>query len=231
MDVTRYSRQIALPEIGEDGQRKLSHASVFVVGAGGLGSPVLLYLVAMGIGRIGFVDDDRVGVSNLQRQILYTSDQIGSPKVEEARKRLEALNPDVILEPYDTRLTEENASTMLDRYDVIVDACDNYATRLLVDEISRQSQKPYVYGGVDGFRGQVSVFNYNGCGSYRDFFGDLERKEESTRIVNVPGALPGVIGSLQAIEVLKIIVGCGEPLCGKLLTVDVLQNEYNIFML
>lgn len=230
MDV-RYSRQTALPEIGEEGQRKLSEASVFVVGAGGLGSPILLYLTAMGVGRIGFADDDRVGESNLQRQILYSSEEIGQPKVKEAYKRLTALNPNILIEFYDYKLAEGNAYDILKDYDIIVDACDNYETRLVVDEISQRLQKPYVYGAVEGFQGQVSVFNHNGCGSYRNFIGDIDRGEDMDKVINVPGALPGVIGSIQAMEVLKLIVGCGEPLSGKLLTIDLLQNDYTIFML
>ena len=230
MDV-RYSRQTALPEIGEQGQRRLSEASVFVVGAGGLGSPILLYLAAMGVGRIGFVDNDRVGVSNLQRQILYTTEEIGQPKVEKTYKRLTALNPEILIDPYHNRLTSENAPEILKDYDIIVDACDNYDTRLMVDEISQRLQIPYVYGAVEGFQGQVSVFNHRGCGSYRDFVGSLGRGNDADRVINVPGPLPGVIGSIQAMEVLKLIVGCGEPLSGKLLTIDLLQNDYTIFML
>lgn len=230
MDV-RYSRQTALPEIGKEGQQRLSQASVFVVGAGGLGAPILLYLVAMGVGRIGFVDDDRVGESNLQRQILYTTEEIGQPKVNRAYNRLATLNPDVRLEPYETRLTAENVSEILKDYDIIVDACDNYATRLLVDEVSQRMHKPYVYGAVEGFQGQVSVFNHNESGSYRDYLGCVDRSVDEGRVINVPGALPGVIGSIQAMEVLKLIVGCGEPLSGKLLTIDLLQNDYTIFML
>lgn len=230
MDV-RYSRQLSLPEIGEEGQDKLRRASVFVVGAGGLASPVLLYLVGMGVGRIGFVDDDCVGISNLQRQILYTSEAVGRPKVDEAYHRLKALNPDVILEGYATRLTSDNAEKLLSGYDIIVDACDNYDTRLIVDDYSSRMQKPYVYGGVEGFCGQVSVFNYRGSGSYRDFAGLGIRGAESDRAVSVVGALPGVIGSLQAMEVVKIIIGCGKPLSGKLLTINLLDNDYQIFQL
>lgn len=230
MDV-RYSRQIALTEVGELGQERLAKASVLVIGAGGLGAPILLYLVAMGVGRIGLVDDDLVCLSNLQRQILYTSEQVGKSKAREAYARLHALNPNVQLDIYDTRLSEDNADEIVSGYDIFVDASDSYETRLLIDLLSLHYRRPYVYGSVDGFCGQISVFNHRGAGSYHDFVGVAEYSRDSERAISVPGALPGVVGSLQAMEVLKLIVGCGEPLCGKLLCIDLLHNEYKLFSL
>ncbi|MDO4695302.1 HesA/MoeB/ThiF family protein [Porphyromonas sp.] len=229
MDV-KYTRQIALPEIGEAGQEKLANASVLVVGAGGLGSPTLLYLTAMGIGHIGFIDNDRVGLSNLQRQIMYSAEDVGELKVEKTYTRLRALNPDVKLESISDRLTSANGEEIIKKYDVVVDACDNFVTRFLVDEISSKYGIPYVYASVGDFSGQVSVFNHSGCGSYRDFVGNFDRSEDELQ-VNVLGALPGIIGSIQAMEVIKIIVGCGETLSGKLLTIDTLANEYNVYSL
>lgn len=226
MDV-RYTRQINLSEIGLDGQRALAQARVLVVGAGGLGAPVLYYLTAMGVGHIGIVDDDIVSETNLQRQILYTTEQIGQNKVDMAIERLKALNPLIDLQAYHTRLNEENASELIPQYDIIVDACDNYPTRLLMDTYSAQHNIPYIYGSVEGFEGQLSVFNTLGAGSYRDFAEEVIGLAPN-RTVNVLGALPGVLGSLQAMEVVKLLVGCGTPLVGKLLSINLLNNSYLI---
>lgn len=225
----RYSRQCALPQVGEEGQRRLAAASVFVVGAGGLGAPILLYLAAMGVGHIGFVDDDVVSLSNLQRQILYDTEQVGRSKATEAAQRLKALNPTIRLTPYGERLTSTNAETLLAEYDVVVDACDNFDTRLLVDSICQKHGIPYVYGSVDGFQGQVSIFHYQGAGSYADFLSD--GVFAATPAPHVPGALPGVVGSIQALEVMKLVVGCGEVLAGKLLILDLLTHQYATYRL
>lgn len=226
----RYARQIALPEVGEAGQQRLREASVLVVGAGGLGSPVLLYLAAMGIGRLGIVDDDVVGLSNLQRQVLYSTEELGLGKAEVAHARLAALNPEVRIDIYSERLTERNAEGIIRGYDMVVDACDNYATRLLIDDVTAHLGIPYIYGSVEGFVGQVSVFNALGAGRYRSFAGDAIVACEG-RAVSVLGALPGVVGSLQAMEVVKLIVGIGEPLAGQMLYIDLLTNSYNVFEL
>lgn len=158
--MTRYTRQTILPEIGDEGQRSLSCAAVLVVGAGGLGSPVLLYLAGAGVGRIGIVDDDMVSVTNLHRQVLYTESDLGAPKAECAARRLREMNGDIVVEPYATRLDEENARGIVTRYDIVVDACDNFATRYLVGDITAEAGIPYVYGAIGGFEGQVSVFNH-----------------------------------------------------------------------
>lgn len=226
----RYTRQIALPEVGEEGQQRLRAASVLVVGAGGLGSPLLLYLTAMGIGRLGIVDDDVVGLSNLQRQVLYTTEELGRSKAQAAQARLSALNPEVRIEVCPERLTEHNVEVVARGYDIVVDACDNYATRLLIDEVTARLGIPYIYGSVEGFVGQVSVFNALGAGRYRSFAGDAVAESEG-RAGGVLGALPGVVGSIQAMEVVKLIVGCGEPLTGKLLHIDLLTNTYQTFTL
>lgn len=229
MDV-RYTRQVNLPEIGEKGQKLLEQARVLVVGAGGLGSPILLYLVAMGIGYIGLIDNDVVSLSNLQRQILYSTEVVGKGKVTLAAERLGRLNPNVRITTYTARLTEDNVHDIVPHYDIVVDASDNYATRLLIDDVTQRYGLPYVYGSVEGFEGQVSVFNTEGAESYRDFIG-RGTELRSEREVNVLGALAGVVGSLQAMEVVKLIVGCGETLVGQLLSINLLTNDFLIFKL
>ena len=196
-----------LPEIGEAGQERLQKARVLLVGVGGLGSPVALYLTAAGVGCLGLVDDDMVSMSNLQRQVLYTEAEVGAPKVECARRRLSTLNSMTRIETYPTRLTAENAESIIANYDLVVDGCDNAATRCLIDEVCARQGKPYVYGSIAAFEGQVSVFNYRG---------------------GVIGSIPGVIGSIQATEAIKIIVGCGEVLSGKLYLVDLLSLRHDI---
>ena len=230
--MTRYVRQTMLPEIGDEGQRKLREARVLVVGAGGLGSPVLLYLAGAGVGRIGIVDDDAVSLTNLHRQVLYTEHDLGAPKAECAARRLRAMNGDAVAEPYVTRLTKENALDMVSRYDLVVDACDNVATRYLVDDVTAETGVPYVYGAIRGFEGQVSVFNHGPClRRYRDLWPD----EQAMLRVDVPkgvvGVTPAVVGSVEASEALKIICGCGETLAGRLWTIDLRTMQSQTFEL
>jgi adenylyltransferase/sulfurtransferase len=222
----RYNRQIILPEVGEAGQQKLANAHVLVVGAGGLGSPVLQYLVAAGVGRIGIVDADVVSISNLQRQILFRENQLGLPKVEQAKETLLALNSECRLDTYACRLTEENAESLINQYDIVVGATDNFASRLLIDRYSKRLGKPFVHGSICEFSGQVAVFNYKGSMSYADLFPD--QPDESTLPLGVIGVLPGVIGTLQATEVIKIILGVGEVLANKLLLYDLLKAETRV---
>jgi len=222
----RYNRQIILPEVGEAGQQKLANARVLVVGAGGLGCPVLQYLVAAGIGCIGIVDADVVSLSNLQRQILFRENQLGLPKVEQAKESLSALNSECRLDTYACRLTEENAESLMNQYDIVVGATDNFASRLLIDKYSKQLSKPFVHGSICEFSGQVAVFNYNGSVSYTELFPD--QPEESTLPLGVIGVLPGVIGTLQAAEVIKIILGIGDVLANKLLMYDVLKAGFEV---
>lgn len=231
----RYNRQIILNGFGEEGQRKLSAASVLVIGAGGLGCPALQYLAAAGVGKIGIVDDDVVSLSNLHRQVLFTTTDIGLPKTETAAKRLKKMNPAVQLPVYPFRLTNKNALTTLSGYDVVLDATDNFATRYVVNDACVLLRKPLVYGAVSQFEGQVSVFN---CTSkekevvnYRDLFpqppapGSILNCAEA----GVLGALPGIIGTMQATEVIKIITGTGKPLANRLLTYNALTNESFVF--
>lgn len=222
----RYSRQTMLPEIGEAGQELLLKARVLIVGVGGLGSPVALYLTAAGVGCLGLVDDDVVSVSNLQRQVLYTEAEVGQPKVECARRRLTALNSMTHIETYPTRLTADNIEELVSGYDLVIDGCDNAATRYLIDEECARQGKPYIYGSIAAFEGQVSVFNYRGGPRYSDLY-PRPKVMPQPQPGGVVGSIPGVVGTLQACEAIKIITGCGQVLSGKLYLLDMLslQNE------
>lgn len=222
----RYSRHILLKEIGEEGQQKLRKASVLIVGAGGLGSPVALYLAAAGIGQIGIIDDDVVSLTNLQRQILYRESQIGTPKVACAKATLNDLNSETNIRTYPFRLDESNARSIIKGYDLIIDACDNFDTRYLIDRITQESGIPYLYGSIGEFTGQVSIFNISGAGSYADLFPEDEKPEKGTLPLGVMGSVPGVIGSIQATEAIKLITGIGKPLINELLCIDLLNMEF-----
>ena len=229
----RYDRQMILPEIGEEGQLKLKKAKVLIVGVGGLGSPIALYLAGAGVGCIGLVDDDRVSISNLQRQVLYSENELDKPKAVCAAERLSALNSRISILPYSTRLTEENAGNIIRKYAIVVDGCDNFATRYLINDICIEQRKPYVYGAICGFEGQVSVFNYGEMKkSYRDLY---PNEEEMKRMPPPPkgviGVTPAVVGSIEATEVLKIICGFGDILAGKLWTIDLRTLQSNKFSL
>lgn len=222
----RYSRQTALKEVGEEGQEKLRAARVLVVGAGGLGSPVLLYLAAAGVGAIGVVDDDRVSTSNLQRQILYDGTCTSERKVYVAKRKLMLLNPECTVEAFPYRLTEENASRLVFGYDIVVDATDNLVSRYIINDICVAKGKPFVYGSICEFEGQVSVFNYQGGPTYRDLYEYHEGVPSFQQPLGVIGALPGVIGSIEASETIKIILGSKDTLSGKLLLVDLLKGIF-----
>lgn len=226
----QYNRHIILDKIGEEGQLKLKKAKVLVIGAGGLGCPVLQYLTAAGIGTIGIIDDDVVSQSNLQRQILYTVEDIGNSKAETAAKRLYKLNPFVQFNVYKEKLTVVNAVDLFSQYDVIVDGSDNFATRYLTNDAAVLTNKPLVYGAVFKFEGQVSVFNYKESATYRCLYPNPPKPEESPNCseIGVLGVLPGVIGSLQANEVIKIICGIGDVLANKLLMYDTLSMRQMI---
>ena len=221
MDLDRYNRHIILPEIGIEGQTKLNEAKVLVIGAGGLGSPVLTYLTASGIGNIGIVDNDVVSLSNLQRQILYKTDDINKVKVEKAKERLLENNPDIKIDIYNTRITLENAITISQKYDILVDCTDNYDSRYIIDLASKELNKPMVYGSISKFSGQVSVFNYKGGKSYKDLFEEKpDIDENDTSRLGVLGVLPGIIGAIQANEVIKIILDISGVLTNKLFLLD-----------
>lgn len=235
-ELERYSRHILIPGFGLAAQQKLKAARVLVVGSGGLGSPVLLYLAAAGIGTIGIVDFDVVDDSNLQRQVLFGVNEIGKPKVEAAKARLQALNPHIELVLYNTQLTSQNALDIIKDYDVVADGTDNFPTRYLVNDACVLLGKPNIYASIFQFEGQVSVFNYihaNGepGPNYRDLYptppppGMVPSCAEG----GVLGVLPGIIGSLQALEVIKVVTGLGEPLAGRFYIFDALGFESRTF--
>ncbi|HVM15998.1 MAG TPA: molybdopterin-synthase adenylyltransferase MoeB [Gaiellaceae bacterium] len=225
----RYSRHLLIPEVGEEGQMRLLDARVLLVGAGGLGSPASLYLAAAGIGRLGIVDDDMVDASNLQRQIVHSTDRLGEPKVESARRTIQALNPDVEVVPYPERLTSENVDRILgDGWDVIVDGADNFPTRYLVNDASVWHGVPVVHGSIYRFEGQVTVFKPGDGPCYRCLFPSPPPPELAPSCAEggVLGVLPGIVGSLQANEALKLALGTGDPLVGRLLLFDALEPSF-----
>jgi sulfur-carrier protein adenylyltransferase/sulfurtransferase len=226
----RYSRHLLIPEVGEEGQLKLLNAKVLLIGAGGLGSPASLYLAAAGVGRLGIVDADVVDESNLQRQIVHSTESLGEPKVESAKRAIEALNPDVEVVAYKERLTSENIERILaDSWDVIVDGADNFPTRYLVNDASVWHGIPVVHGSIYRFEGQVTVFKPHEGPCYRCLFPTPPPPELAPSCAEggVLGVLPGVIGSLQASEALKLALGIGEPLIGRLLLFDALSAEFD----
>src|SRR6266478_780262 len=229
----RYSRHFLLPEVGEEGQAKLLQAKVLMVGAGGLGSPSAYYLAAAGVGTIGIIDNDVVDVSNLQRQILHANDRVGMPKVESAKKTLEALNPDVKVIPYQAKLTSENIMDIIKDYDFVVDGCDNFPTRYLVNDACVLTGKPNVHGSIFQFEGQASVF-YPGKGPcYLCLFPEPPPPgaAPSCQEAGVLGVLPGLVGCVQALEAMKLILGAGRPLIGRLLCFNTLTMEIHTLKL
>ena len=222
----RYSRQIMLPEIGVEGQMKLHNASVLIVGVGGLGSPVALYLAAAGVGRIGIVDHDNVSLSNLQRQILYAESEVGLCKISCASLRMKSVNSQLLVEQYDTWLDAENAREIIENYDVVVDCSDNASTRYLIDDVCSSLNKPFVYGAITEYCGQVSVFDNAHKWRYIDLFPNRDEAVNiPTQVRGVIGPLPGIVGAMQATEVIKLITRFGEPLIGKLFTIDIRTME------
>jgi len=226
----RYSRHLLIPEVGEQGQLRLLDSKVLLIGAGGLGSPASLYLAAAGVGRIGIVDADVVDESNLQRQIVHSTERLGESKADSAKRTIEALNPDVQVVAYKERLTSENVERILaDGWDVIVDGADNFPTRYLVNDASVWHGIPVVHGSIYRFEGQVTVFKPGDGPCYRCLFPAPPPPELAPSCAEggVLGVLPGVIGSLQANEALKLALGIGEPLVGRLLLFDALSAEFN----
>lgn len=227
MNPKRYIRQTILKEFGADGQRKLAKSKVLVVGAGGLGVPVLSYLNAMGVGTLGLVDADVVSLSNLHRQVLYTDAMVGSLKVEAAAEQLQKQNPETELKIYPTFLNVSNALEIIGGYDVVVDATDNFPTRYLINDACVLLKKPFVYGALHGFEGQVSVFNYQNGPTYRCLFPKMPAADAipDCNENGVLGILPGIVGNLQALETVKLICGLGDVLSGTLLLYDALKQR------
>ncbi|CAN5518372.1 molybdopterin-synthase adenylyltransferase MoeB [soil metagenome] len=227
----RYQRHLLLPEVGEEGQLKLLDAKVLLLGAGGLGSPAGLYLAAAGVGTIGIVDMDVVDESNLQRQILHNLDRIGDRKVDSAKKTLTAMNPDVNVVAHDVRLGADNVLDILSQYDVVVDGTDNFPTRFLVNDASVKLGIPVVHGSIFRFEGQVTVFDPQRGPTYRDLVPEPPPAElaPSCAEAGVLGVLPGIIGSIQAVEAIKVILDLGDPLVGRLLAYDSLDQSFRTF--
>ena len=228
-DLRRYARQTMWAEVGEEGQRRLLSSSVLIIGLGGLGAAVATYLTGAGVGRIGLCDPDRVSLSNLQRQVLYTEQQIGMPKAEEAARRLGSQSSSTRFDLYPDGLTEENGETLAAGYDLLVDCTDNFATRYLIDDICHRLGKPWVYGSIGEFRGQVAVMNHLNGRRYTDLYPDRDALCALPRkTAGVIGAVPGVIGAMEASEALKLLAGFGDPLDGKLFSIDLLTLSTSI---
>ncbi|MCH2452406.1 MAG: molybdopterin-synthase adenylyltransferase MoeB [Gemmatimonadetes bacterium] len=227
-ELSRYARHLSLPEVGRQGQTRLKNSRVLIVGVGGLGSPVALYLAAAGVGTLGLVDFDEVDITNLQRQILHGTEEIGKPKLESAKRRISSVNPNVQIVKHSCRLDSHNALEIMENYDVVVDGTDNFPTRYLVNDACVLLGKPNVYGSIFRWEGQVSVFAKDGGPCYRCLF----REPPPPGLVpncaeaGVLGVLPGVVGSLQALEVIKIILGEGDSLVGRLLIFDALELKW-----
>jgi len=227
-EILRYSRHLIMPEVGMEGQLKLKQAKVLLVGTGGLGAPLGLYLAAAGVGRLGLVDFDTVDFTNLQRQVTFDSSDVGRPKLEAAKERLSLLNPEIRIDTYETRLTSENALDILREYDIVADGTDNFPTRYLVNDACVLLGKPNVYGSIFRFEGQASVFGHPGGPCYRCLYPEPPPPGlvPSCAEGGVLGVLPGIIGAIQAMETLKLILGKGEPLVGRLLLFNALAMRF-----
>lgn len=229
MDVERYSRQIMLPEIGIEGQKRLSEATVLIVGLGGLGAPVATYLTGAGVGCLMLADSDVVSLSNLQRQLLYSEAQIGKPKTVSAHERLKAISGKTRFELYPEGFTDDNCQALVKKADVVIDCCDNYATRYLINDTCVACGKPWIYGSIGEFLGQVSVFNHTLKRGYTELYPDREYLCGLPRqTLGVVGVVPGIIGCIEAAEAIKLIAGFGELLEGKLLTADIRNMKFEI---
>src|SRR5476651_1074050 len=230
-EIKRYSRHLIMPEVGLEGQKKLKAASVLLIGAGGLGSPLGLYLAAAGVGRIGLVDFDIVDFSNLQRQVLHGTADVGRSKLQSAKDKLQSINPEVKLDLYETRLSAANTLEIFKPYDIIIDGTDNFPTRYLVNDACVLLKKPNVYGSIFRFDGQASVFHPPAGPCYRCLYPEPPPPGEvpSCAEGGVLGILPGLIGCIQATEAVKLILGRGEPLIGRLLLYDALQMSFREF--
>jgi adenylyltransferase/sulfurtransferase len=227
-EVRRYSRHLLLPEVGIEGQRALKAARVLCVGAGGLGSPASMYLAAVGIGTLGIVDRDVVDYSNLQRQLLHMTRDVGRPKAESARERLTAINPEIRVEAHEVFLSSANAIELVSRYDLVVDGSDNFPTRYLVNDACVLTKRPYVYGSIFRFEGQASVFASADGPCYRCLFPEPPPPGlvPSCAEGGVLGVLPGIVGTIQAAEAIKLVLGAGDPLVGRLLVLDALRMRF-----
>ena len=226
--ITRYSRHILLPEVGGKGQKKLAQAKIFVVGAGGLGSPVALYLAAAGIGTIGLIDSDIVDISNLQRQVLHHTPDVGRSKVQSAKEKIEALNPDVNVETYETRFGQENAIDLIKPYDIVIDGVDNFPAMFLIHDACYFSKKPLILGGILRFEGRVFSIIPGQSACYRCIFKQPPPAGlvPSCQEAGIIGAVAGIIGTIQATEAIKIVLGIGQPLTNRILDFDAQKTTF-----
>lgn len=229
---TRYARHLILPEIGLEGQQKLKAASVLVVGAGGLGSTICIFLAASGVGRIGVIDADAVDLSNLQRQIIHTTPRLGMPKAESAREQMLAINPEIEVTAINQRFTAENAHRLAEGYQILVDGTDNFATRILMNNLAVQTNRPFVYGAIYRFEGQVSVFDTSRGPCYHCLFPGQPPQDQPNAPPNgIFTPLPGTIATLEVSETLKLITGAGAPLIGRLLLYNALEMTFETISL
>ncbi len=229
MNTERYQRQLVLPDFGSAGQEKLLNSSVLIVGAGGLGVPVLQYLAGMGVGKIGIVDGDTIALSNLQRQVMYTTGDVGKKKVEVAQNHLRQLNPEVEIVAVQDMLTRANAASTIEGYDLVIDCTDSIESRYIISDTCEELGLAFVYGALYRHEGHVSVFNYQGSPTYRDVYPDDSAKVDNCNEIGVLGVLPGLIGMFQAIEAVKILAEIGESIAGKLLVIDPFSMEHHLF--
>lgn len=231
MNTERYQRQLVLPDFGAAGQQRLSQAKILIIGAGGLGVPVMQYLAGMGVGNMTIMDADVVSLSNLQRQVLYVTEDVGKLKVEVAKTKLQQLNPEISISIIPEMLAKENAAENIASVDLVIDCTDSIEARYLINDACVEAGIPFIYGALYRHEGHVSVFNYQGNVSYRDVYPDDSAKVENCNEIGVLGVLPGMIGTYQAMEAVKVIANIGTPLSGKLLVVDALSSEHHVFEL
>lgn len=228
----RYHRQVLLPEIGKEGQKRLQSARVLIIGIGGLGCPIALYLTTAGVGHIGIIDDDIVSISNLHRQVLYDETDIDQPKAICASRHLQAKNQNICIEAYPFRLTPQNAEDLIAKYDIVIDGCDNHTTRYLLSDVCEKQQKPYIYAAIGAFQGQVGVLCYDkNAPTYRSLFPEEETMLSLKPEKGVIGTTPAIIGSLVANEALKLIIGYGKPLINQLFCIDLLTLQSQLIQL
>ncbi len=231
MNTERYQRQIVLPDFGIEGQEKLASSKVLIVGAGGLGVPVLQYLVGMGVGSITIIDADEISLSNLHRQVIYSAVDVGRKKVDVAKERLSQLNPDVSISAKAVMLNSANAESFIQDCDIVIDCTDTIESRYILNDTCVKLNKPTVYGALYRHEGHVSVFNYQGSVSYRDVYPDDSARAQNCNEIGVLGVLPGIIGCYQAMETVKILTEFGDPLAGKLMVMNAATSEHHIFHL